>query len=400
MLRHEYPLLLKTIFSCLITLQTCTLCTGQNTNPHSCPPSSCGNIPNISYPFRLKNDPPHCGDPHYELECQHNTTVLVYLESHKYLVQEINYLNHTIRLIHPSMSQNDICSFPNYSSNYVAIPDVISFGNYFAYRSPFLVVEEKAIYYLPTRKMDFISCPQPFNNSQFVDVGAECGHTSFNYGLNVSGITNKHMYIGYLTDDDATTWSSKLKSKCTIHFEVMLEPSGDAYIDKGNLTLSKVHRFLVNGSTLSWATVLCGGKCQLCYIDGPTARCFGSLERSQWCFFGTITSFRCGFMSTKFVIAFNYYTLKYQNGITYAALAYLSLRTLIGIALLLLVIIHKLRRQHLSTFDIIEVFLQNTNNNLMPIRYSYRDIKRMTSGFRHKLGQGGYGSVYKGKLRS
>ncbi|CAA0813616.1 PR5-like receptor kinase [Striga hermonthica] len=36
----------------------------------------------------------------------------------------------------------------------------------------------------------------------------------------------------------------------------------------------------------------------------------------------------------------------------------------------------------------------------MPIRYSYRDIKRMTSGFRHKLGQGGYGSVYKGKLRS
>ncbi|KAL2550734.1 Serine/threonine protein kinase [Forsythia ovata] len=44
-------------------------------------------------------------------------------------------------------------------------------------------------------------------------------------------------------------------------------------------------------------------------------------------------------------------------------------------------------------------FLQS-QNNLMPIRYSYSDIKKMTKGFREKLGEGGYGSVYKGKLRS
>ncbi|KAK6270274.1 hypothetical protein POUND7_007379 [Theobroma cacao] len=36
----------------------------------------------------------------------------------------------------------------------------------------------------------------------------------------------------------------------------------------------------------------------------------------------------------------------------------------------------------------------------MPIRYSYREIKRMTKNFRDKLGEGGYGSVFKGKLRS
>ncbi|KAJ7965372.1 putative Kinase [Quillaja saponaria] len=36
----------------------------------------------------------------------------------------------------------------------------------------------------------------------------------------------------------------------------------------------------------------------------------------------------------------------------------------------------------------------------MPVRYSYSDIKRMTRGFKHKLGEGGYGSVYKGQLRS
>ncbi|MED6123370.1 hypothetical protein PIB30_048489 [Stylosanthes scabra] len=36
----------------------------------------------------------------------------------------------------------------------------------------------------------------------------------------------------------------------------------------------------------------------------------------------------------------------------------------------------------------------------MPIRYSYKEIKKMTRGFKEKLGEGGFGAVYKGKLRS
>ncbi|CAJ1971749.1 unnamed protein product, partial [Sphenostylis stenocarpa] len=39
-------------------------------------------------------------------------------------------------------------------------------------------------------------------------------------------------------------------------------------------------------------------------------------------------------------------------------------------------------------------------NNLMPIRYSYKEIKKMVRGFNEKLGEGGYDSVYKGKMRS
>ncbi|KZV16235.1 hypothetical protein F511_11140 [Dorcoceras hygrometricum] len=66
---------------------------------------------------------------------------------------------------------------------------------------------------------------------------------------------------------------------------------------------------------------------------------------------------------------------------------------------LLGLVIYKLRRRHLSMFHLIEEFLQS-HNNLMPIRYSYTDIKNMTKGFQEKLGQGGYGSVYMGKLRS
>ncbi|KAL6320779.1 hypothetical protein AAG906_008779 [Vitis piasezkii] len=36
--------------------------------------------------------------------------------------------------------------------------------------------------------------------------------------------------------------------------------------------------------------------------------------------------------------------------------------------------------------------------SLKPSRYSYNDIKKLTNHFKDKLGQGGYGTVYKGKL--
>ncbi|XP_048228881.1 LOW QUALITY PROTEIN: rust resistance kinase Lr10-like [Ricinus communis] len=48
---------------------------------------------------------------------------------------------------------------------------------------------------------------------------------------------------------------------------------------------------------------------------------------------------------------------------------------------------------------LIEEFLQS-QNNLMPIRYSYSKLRQMTNDFKEKLGEGGYGSVYKGKLQS
>ncbi|CAI9099077.1 OLC1v1035848C1 [Oldenlandia corymbosa var. corymbosa] len=62
-------------------------------------------------------------------------------------------------------------------------------------------------------------------------------------------------------------------------------------------------------------------------------------------------------------------------------------------------LIYKWRRRHLSKYDLVEELLK-ASNGLMPIKYSYREIKSMTNNFRDKLGEGGYGSVYKGKLRS
>ncbi|KAG6768673.1 hypothetical protein POTOM_027600 [Populus tomentosa] len=61
---------------------------------------------------------------------------------------------------------------------------------------------------------------------------------------------------------------------------------------------------------------------------------------------------------------------------------------------------HAFGHRHLSVYDTVEEFLQ-AHNNLMPVmRYSYSEIKKMTGGFKEKLGEGGFGCVYKGKLHS
>ncbi|MCD7462269.1 hypothetical protein HAX54_048158 [Datura stramonium] len=71
-----------------------------------CVPSSCGHIHNISYPFRLKSDPKHCGHENYELSCEGDRAIFTILpynwnRSLNYYVQAINYENSTIRLVDP-----------------------------------------------------------------------------------------------------------------------------------------------------------------------------------------------------------------------------------------------------------------------------------------------------------
>ncbi|KAK8312408.1 hypothetical protein V6Z12_D01G039800 [Gossypium hirsutum] len=83
---------------------------------------------------------------------------------------------------------------------------------------------------------------------------------------------------------------------------------------------------------------------------------------------------------------------------TYGIVVSIVLRLFIGIPCLLVLVIYKWRRRHLSMDDKIEEFLQS--HHLAPIRYSFKQVKKVTKNFKDKLGEGGYGSVFKGKLRS
>ncbi|XP_059670601.1 LEAF RUST 10 DISEASE-RESISTANCE LOCUS RECEPTOR-LIKE PROTEIN KINASE-like 2.1 isoform X2 [Cornus florida] len=55
-----------------------------------------------------------------------------------------------------------------------------------------------------------------------------------------------------------------------------------------------------------------------------------------------------------------------------------------------------MNRQNVNDQNV-ELFFRNYGSHV-PKKYNYSDIKRMTNSFRDKLGQGGYGVVYKGNL--
>ncbi|XP_041009956.1 uncharacterized protein LOC121254053 isoform X2 [Juglans microcarpa x Juglans regia] len=129
-----------------------------------CVPSSCGNIHNISHPFRLQGDPPNCGDPKYSLSCENNQTLL-YLFSGIYYVKAIDYNNLTIRVVDPGINLEDNYSFiPRYFlslTNFsLKVPYVSSVPHYLGYDEVRLL----------SANVVFLKCEKPVNSTDYLNV--------------------------------------------------------------------------------------------------------------------------------------------------------------------------------------------------------------------------------------
>ncbi|KAJ8536870.1 hypothetical protein K7X08_035271 [Anisodus acutangulus] len=115
----------------------------------NCVPSSCGDIQEITSPFRLRTDPEHCGTNGYELDCQNNQTVLNY-KSRKFYVQEINYKGFSIRLLDPGLKdQEENCTvFPDHKASYDSMTSGI-FG-----------------WHRANNDINYVNCRAPINSSR------------------------------------------------------------------------------------------------------------------------------------------------------------------------------------------------------------------------------------------
>ncbi|PIN08504.1 hypothetical protein CDL12_18914 [Handroanthus impetiginosus] len=220
------PDLLLKCFYYLFMIMISFLQTSHGKQSPYCSPSACGHIRNISYPFRLRDDPQHCGVPKYQLSCENNTTTILYLGSQNYHVQAINYENHTIHLTDPTIKKNDTCSSPLHSLSRYDLRVYSPYDNMFVgHAMP-----------MPT-PITFMSCPRPVSNSAlFLETSEDCFSQSGNY--------KSHTYIrfGDLKVSDVTNY-------CRIDIMAM---SSLRVKDENNVSLSEIHSSLLYGFELSF----------------------------------------------------------------------------------------------------------------------------------------------------
>lgn len=236
---------------------------------HHCPPSSCGNIPNISYPFRLQTDPKYCGKKgFFVLSCENNRTVF-YLPYGKYFVQEIDYCYQTVRVVDPNVVMGNCSSIPSTSLTGYDSSDLRNLLNW---------------YYSPCfnyTKITFLECENPVNSSLYIDT-APCNISSSSSSALMQPKRHCYVFIGYLNASD-------LQDSCSIESmsTIQLPRKG-----KINISYLEIHNIMANGLVLEWD-----------YFDFPDTehdgmpyRCSGNPNekgncRTDYCNFRTLSGY-------------------------------------------------------------------------------------------------------------
>ncbi|XP_020414038.1 LEAF RUST 10 DISEASE-RESISTANCE LOCUS RECEPTOR-LIKE PROTEIN KINASE-like 2.2 isoform X2 [Prunus persica] len=351
--------------------------------------SSCGNIHNISYPFRLKHDPKHCGNVKYTLSCENDNTLVDVPSSGRYYVRAINYHNQTIRLVDPGLQNNNCSSMPR---NF--LPGL---------RFPYSIVNTRSSPL--STPIFYIMCSNPVNSSLYVET-APCLNTSAT--SLVQQKTYSYVKVGAMVVGD-------LNRGCSVGYASALLNYSKDYMP----SYKSIHSALMYGFELGvyWPYEKCPGQWT------SNSKCFPrtipGLIRFRWevtkarhpCFaFQSIRKI-LKFMQYKqffdfvpsqvfdFVRTFSMFLAGRRWGPLICLGSFFAARLIFGVPCMIVFVIYTWRRRHLSMYSVIEDFLQS-DSNFLPIRYSYSEIKKMTNKFKDKLGEGGYGSVFKGKLRS
>ncbi|XP_030467109.2 PR5-like receptor kinase [Syzygium oleosum] len=340
---------------------------------HLCAASSCGEVRNISYPFRLKGDPKGCGHSKYELICENNRTVL-YLQDGRYYVKSIHYdfyldkdnFHGRTTVVDDGLQEGNCSSLPRYS---LAWSNISRNSPYYPYFGGFVV---------------FVKCSLPIPSTWYVDTkpcieGAYPAGTPPNFPQ-----TKVYSYANYGFNG---LRASDIKDSCTI---TMMALAWDYFwgwerdqYDRASLSSYKdLHSVMAAGFNISYGKnkYSGSGEPRLCFLGFGyrTERC--SHYNSNNSMVGPLALFALPYLP--FFLAH-----------------FLAAKFILGAPCVLIFLVYKWMRRHRATDENIEEFLR-AHNNFLPIRYSYSNIKKITKNFKHKLGEGGYGSVYKGILRS
>ncbi|KAL1309701.1 rust resistance kinase Lr10 [Arachis hypogaea] len=202
----------------------------------------------------------------------------------------------------------------------------------------------------------YVTCPNAVGSEVDDPPAATCINGSY-----ARGSSSFHVY-----DGNKTLQELGLQDTCRV--EWMYPSSWPGEIDGGNISCVDIRTMLLYGFEIPWGLCFC----QHAVFDDQNnnLRCLSQHSPTPL---------------VEVIGEWIYYIILFLVG-----------KFMLGIAF---VIFCEWRQKNLGTYYTIEDFLRN-NNEILPFRYSYKDIKNITKGFKTKLGNGGYGSVFQGKLPS
>nr|XP_027071303.1 LEAF RUST 10 DISEASE-RESISTANCE LOCUS RECEPTOR-LIKE PROTEIN KINASE-like 2.3 [Coffea arabica] len=341
-------------------------------------PSTCGGTDiNLKCPFQFSGDDPDvCRQPRViEFSCEKNRTVLSMSRSsypekrYNFSVElnSIDYEQQTLRIFDPGVQKNNCSTLPVHPLS----PDDEYRQN--PYNDYYFSVETVP----DAGSLVFVSCKNPVKSKYplYVDT-ASCNITA-NHFSEMKAPSNYYSYVVV----GKNVVASDIEESCTVYKILPVDLRCLPKETAGDISFEDLHNLLSNGLEISWLPL------------------FEHRRRSLFCYvaLSSVETYRFVY---KHVFGPNPYGNEYYFDIgAIVSVVLIAAKHIIGIILFFAFLLYRCRRRHLSRYDTIEDFLQ-ANNSLMPIRYSYKEIKTMTKNFEEKLGEGGYGLVYKGKLRS
>ncbi|CAN6582208.1 unnamed protein product [Malus baccata var. baccata] len=328
-----------------------------------CPISRCRHDgPVIKFPFRLQDDPRHCGHPDFEVSCLENKTMIqLSSSSGLFAIQTIDYvlqrfhvydangclprrlLNFTIssQLFHISYGFQDRCN---------------EWTDYYGNPTNWNELENLTLLNCSTARNFTGIFSRYFPNSRYLPINCLSvpGHQVLAFPPSAS--------VNDLPVPTCSTWrelSLPLRSVDPINGKC------------------KVDSFLwLEWDSRNFPCQNCGRGCFLSDSSNQL-QCYPS----QW----YSSQQRKGHVSSRRSIIW---------GASVASFA------LISAVAAVVFFFHVKRSKSIQEKENqlkVERFLKDHKSHV-PTRYSYADIKKMTNGFKKKLGEGGFGSVYSGEL--
>ncbi|XP_015068154.1 rust resistance kinase Lr10-like [Solanum pennellii] len=316
-----------------------TVTLAQLVTPHDqCLPTRCGDFgPVIRFPFHLKNDQPsHCGYPGFELSCTSKNITQFNL---RFPIQA------TINKFDISISANVSVQEINYKSQTITLSDLNA------------SCLPRQIANINSSASIFTFDPNAYGGFTLFNCSSKQKYSSASIRINCLS-SPQYDVLAFRSYNSI----SEYPSSCTIMYNISDVPYELLY---GKQEYSYTRIFL------HWSQPFCGN----CEEDGKYCKLKSNSETE--CI--DIPEELSKGLSKKVTVAI--------------VLGSLFVSVLVSLAVYKIVKL-KMKKEDQKR---IESFLEDYKA-LRPTRYSYADIKKITEQFKYKLGQGGYGKVYKGKL--